>query len=196
MAIVFEKTAYTNPKPVFWRGETMVLPGGFKLLQAFPVKFVIPKGTLCQVNYPDLTAAIIKVAKVIAGGTTTAPRVVKGTMFQVGDIIMKEGETTGKTVTAIDRKNSDYDVITFNSALTGLTVADILLEATDTTGAEQKYAPNAAVESTKEIDKDSDVTVSACDHVRILEGMVYPVPASFRSGLALKDNPTVTFIYQ
>jgi hypothetical protein len=174
----------------------MVLPGGFKLLQAFPVKFVIPKGTLCQVNYPDLTAAIIKVAKVIAGGTTTAPRAVKGTMFQVGDIIMKEGETTGKTVTAIDRKNSDYDVITFNSALTGLTVDDILLEATDTTGSAQKYAPNAAVESTKEIDKDSDETVSACDHVRILEGMVYPVPASFKSGLALKNNPTVTFIYQ
>jgi hypothetical protein len=196
MAIVFERTAYTNPKPVFWRGETMVLPGGFKLLQTFPPKFVIPRGTLCQVNYPDLTAAIIKVAKVIAGGTTTAPRVVKGTMFQVGDIIMKEGETTGKTVTAIDRKNSDYDVITFNSALTGLTADDILLEATDPATAAQKYFPNAAVESTKKIGTNADETISACDHVRILEGMVYPVPASFKDGLALKNNPTITFIYQ
>jgi hypothetical protein len=196
MAIEFNKTAYTNPRPVFWRGETMVLPGGFKLLQAFPAKFVIPRGTLCQVNYPDLTAAIVKVARVIAGGTTASPRVVKGTMFQVGDLIMKEGETTGKTVTAIDRKNADYDVITFNSALTGLTADDILLEATDTTGSAQKYAPNAAVESTKVTGENADETVSACDHVRILEGMVYPVPASFKAGLALKDNPTITFIYQ
>jgi hypothetical protein len=196
MAITFEKTAYTNPRPVFWRGETMVLPGGFKLLQTFLAGFVIPQGTLCQVNYPDLTAAIIKVARVIAGGTTTSPRVVKGTMFQVGDIIMKESETTGKTVTAIDRKNADYDVITFNSALTGLTADDVLLEATNTTGSAQKYAPNAVVESTKKIGKDADETISACDHVRILEGMAYPVPASFKSGLALKNNPTITFIYQ
>jgi hypothetical protein len=105
MAIEFAKTAYTNPKPAFWRGETeLVLPGGFKLLQTFPVKAVIPRGTLCQVNYPGLTAAIVKVAKVVAGGTTTTPRVVKGTMFQVGDIVMKEGETTGKTVTAVERR--------------------------------------------------------------------------------------------
>jgi hypothetical protein len=196
MAIEFKKTAYTNPKPVFWRGETMVLPGGFKLLQSFPFGFVIPRGTLCQVNYPELTAAVVKVAKVVAGGTTTAPRVVKGTMFQIGDIIMKEGESTGKTITAVDRSNNDYDVITFNSALTGLTADDILLEATAVSSSAQKYAPNAAVESTKEIGKDTDVTISACDHVRILEGMVYPVPASFKAGLALKDNPTITFIYQ
>ncbi|MDR1221547.1 MAG: hypothetical protein LBL07_01535 [Tannerella sp.] len=148
MAIEFNKTAYTNPKPAFYT-EVEPLPGGFKLLQTFPRKFVIPWGTLCQVNYPDLTAAIVKVARVIAGGTTASPRVVKGTMFQVGDLIMKEGEATGKTVTAIDRKNADCDVITFNSALTGLTADDILLEATDTTGSAQKYAPNAAVESTK-----------------------------------------------
>jgi hypothetical protein len=42
---------------------------------------------------------LARVANVIAGGTTTAPRVVKGTMFQIGDVVMKEGETTGKTVT-------------------------------------------------------------------------------------------------
>jgi hypothetical protein len=148
------------------------------------------------VNYPDLTAAIVKVAKVVAGGTTTAPRVVKGTMFQVGDIVMKEGETAGKTVTAINRTNSDCDVITLDTALTGLVADDILLEATATTGSEQKYSPNAVVESTKVIEKEAGETISACDHVRVLEGMVYPVPASFKTGLALTNNPTVTFIYQ
>ena len=192
----FGTKVYVNPKPVFWQGETIVFPGGFKLLQTFPAKFVIPRGTLCQVNFPGLTAGIVKVAKVVAGGTATAPRVVKGTMFVAGDIIMKEGETTGKTVTAVDRTNGDYDVITFDSALTGLAADDILLEATATTGSAQKYAPNAVVESTKEIGTNGDDTVSACDHVRVLQEMVYPVPASFREGLALKGNPTVTFISQ
>jgi hypothetical protein len=173
-----------------------VLPGGFKLLQTFPVNAVIPRGTLCQVNYPDLTAAIVKVAKVVAGGTTTAPRVVKGTLFQVGDIVMKEGETTGKTVTAVDRSNSDYDVITFDSALTGLTANDILLEATDTSSSAQKYFANAVVESTKVIEKGVDETVSAAGKATVLEGMTYPVPASFKTGLTLKNNPNILFIYQ
>jgi hypothetical protein len=121
--------------------------------------------------------------------------VVKGTLFQVGDIVMKEGETTGKTVNAVDRTNSEYDVITLNSALTGLAADDILVEATATTGSEQKYSPNAVVESTKEV-KGTDETVSATGKAVVLEGMVYPVPASFKTGLCLKDNPNILFIYQ
>jgi hypothetical protein len=148
------------------------------------------------VNYPDLTAAIVKVGKVVTGGTTSAPRVVKGTMFQAGDIVMKEGDTTGKTISAVDRSNSDYDVITLSAAITGLTSDDILLEATATTSSAQKYAPNAVVESTKVIERASDETISAAGGAVILEGMVYPVPASFKNGLVLKDNPNLLFIYQ
>jgi hypothetical protein len=197
MGIVFKTEDYTNPKPAFWRGETaLVLPGGFKLLQSFPVKFVIPRGTLCQVNYPGLTAAIVKVAKVVAGGTTAAPRVVKGTLFQAGDVVMKEGETTGRTVTAVDRSNSDYDVVTLNSALTGLAADDILLEADGVSGSSPKYSANAVVESTKVIERDADETISAAGRATVLEGMTYPVPASFKTGLTLKDNPNILFIYQ
>jgi hypothetical protein len=198
MAIDFKKTAYANPKPAFWRGETdLVLPGGFKLLQSFPVGFVIPRGTLCQVNYPDLTAVIVKVAKVVAGGTTTAPRVVKGTLFQVGDVVLTDGGSTGKAITAVDRTNGDYDVLTFGSAMTGLAAGDFLLEADAvSSSAVQMYAANAVVESTKEISRAADETISAAGRATILEGMVYPVPDSFKTGLTLKNNPNLLFIYQ
>jgi hypothetical protein len=158
---------------------------------------VIPRGTFCQVNYPGLTAAIVKLAKVVTGGSTSAPRVTKNTLFQAGDIVMKLDGTAGVTVTAIDRSNADYDVLTLSAAISGLAADDFIVEA-DAVGssAAQKYEANAVVESTKEIKRATDETVSACDHVRVLEGVVYPVPQSFKVGLALKNNPTITFIYQ
>ncbi|MDR1455304.1 MAG: hypothetical protein LBJ01_06610 [Tannerella sp.] len=197
MGLINRGVGYSNPKPAFWRGETnLVLPGGFKLLQTFPLKFVIPRGTLCQVNYPDLTAGIVKVAKVIAGGSISAPRVVKGTLFQVGDVVFKEGGTTAKTVTAVDRKNSDYDVLTLDSGISGLTADDIILEAESMSSVTSKYTPNAVVESTKEVGMETDETISATGRATVLEGMAYPVPASFKTGLFLTDNPNILFIYQ
>jgi hypothetical protein len=197
MAIEFNRKAYTNPKPAFWRGETgLVLPGGFKLLQAFPLKFVIPRGTLCKVNYPGLTAEIVKVAKVIAGGTISEPRVVKGTLFQVGDVVFKEGGTTNKTVTEIDRSNADYDILKLDTGISGLAADDIILESDGQATPAVKYVPNAVVESTKEIGTSADETISAAGRANVLEGMVYPVPESFKTGLTLKNNPNILFIYQ
>jgi hypothetical protein len=193
MAVNFERVAYTQNKPAFWRGESQVLPGGFKLNATFPVKTVIPRGTLVKVNYPGLTADILKVAKVIAGGTTTIPRVEKGTLLQAGDSVYKDGDSTGKTISAIDRSNSDYDVITLNSALTGLVAGNILLAGDGTAPA---FEPNAVVESDKVIGTNTDETISACDNVRVLEAMVPAVPSAVKTGLFLKGNPTVRFIYQ
>jgi hypothetical protein len=85
-------------------------------------------------------------------------------------------------------------VITFDSAVTGLTANDILLEATATSSSVQKYFANAVVESTKVIEKGVDETISAAGRANVLEGMTYPIPASFKTGLTLKNNPNILFI--
>ena len=111
MGVKFEGKSYAGNMPVFWRGEAKILPGGYKLLQTFPKGTVIPKGTPLHIVIGTLTAAVSKYAKVVSGGTTTKPRVPKGTLFQINDIVMKEGETTGVTVSSIDTSNADYDVL-------------------------------------------------------------------------------------
>ena len=84
MGVKFEGKSYAGNMPVFWRGEAKILPGGYKLLQTFPKGTVIPKGTPLHIVIGTLTAAVSKYAKVVSGGTTTKPRVPKGTLFQRG----------------------------------------------------------------------------------------------------------------
>ena len=145
MGVKFEGKSYAGNMPVFWRGEAKILPGGYKLLQTFPKGTVIPKGTPLHIVIGTLTAAVSKYAKVVSGGTTTKPRVPKGTLFQINDIVMKEGETTGVTVSSIDTSNADYDVLTLSSAISGLAADDVLIEATATSSSAAKYEPNAVV---------------------------------------------------
>ena len=119
MAIVFEKTKVKGGFPIFWRGEFAVLPGDFKLKGTYPEGTKIPKGTPIKLDFDNMECSICKSARVLSGGTTTAPHVKKGSMLQVGDAV-KVGESNS-TVKSIDTKNADYDVITFAAAVTGAT---------------------------------------------------------------------------
>lgn len=94
MAITFERTSYDARQRAIWRGEARMLPGGFKPLQEFPVGTLLKRGTLVHVDMDTLSAAIVKVAKVVDGGTAKAPRVQKGNNYTVGDTIMKLKITT------------------------------------------------------------------------------------------------------
>ena len=82
MAIDFKKTAVKGHTPEIWRGECKILPGGFKPVQSFPVGTVLHRGTPIFVDFAAMSAAVCKTAKVLAGGTTTAFRVAKGSHHQ------------------------------------------------------------------------------------------------------------------
>ena len=100
--IEFASTSYTKHPNPFWRQERRILPAGFKPVQEFPVGTKIYRGAWIQV-LPNLTCAVIKVAKVLTGGTTTKPRVAKDGYFQVGDTVMdlsNDAKTT--TIKSID----------------------------------------------------------------------------------------------
>lgn len=197
MGVKFEGKSYAGNMPVFWRGEAKILPGGYKLLHTFPKGTVIPKGTPLHIVIGTLTAAVSKYAKVVSGGTTTKPRVPKGTLFQINDIVMKEGETTGVTVSSIDTSNADYDVLTLSSAISGLAADDVLIEATATSSSAAKYEPNAVVgEDTEPLAGSDQDTVSAAYDAVVLLGYTVQLPASWMQGICMKNNPNIIYVKQ
>ena len=132
MAIEFTKTSIPAAKEPFWRKEVKMLPGGFSFKQSFPDGSIIRKASPLYVDFSNMSAAVVKVAKVLAGGTTTKPRVAKGHNFVGGEVIAIVGVgTANKTVSAVDRSNAAYDVLTLNGALSGATEGVFLQESTE-----------------------------------------------------------------
>lgn len=130
MPIEFKKTTYKGKHPEIWRGECKILPGGFKPKNTISTGTTLNRGTLLQVMFDTMEAAVIKVSKVLNGGSTSKPRIGKGHTFAVGDVVMKVGKDD-KTVTVskIDNSKEDYDVLELSAAITGLAANDILIEA-------------------------------------------------------------------
>lgn len=208
MAITFSKTAVSGSFPVFWRGECKVLPGDFKLKQTFAEGDIIKKGTPIQLDFENMEAGVVKVAKVVSGGTTTKPRVVKGTLLKAGDVVMKLGkDDASPTVSSIDTSSADYDVITLSAAITGLAAGDFLQEssayvaavtepAADAVPAAPLYVADAVVETTKEYSLNGFQTVSAGYDVVILKEVAYPIPSDWLEGFSLKGNHSIKYINQ
>lgn len=131
MGISFARQSFGGSFPEIWRGECKMLPAGFKLTSTISVGTVIRRGTLVEVDFSNLTAKVAKRAVVLAGGTTTKPRIGKGHLFAVGDVVTKEGSgSASPTISAIDTSNASYDTLTLSAAYTGLTTDDVLVEST------------------------------------------------------------------
>lgn len=201
MAITFERTAYAGHFPEIWRGECKMLPGGFKPLQDIPAGTILRRATPIHVNFENMTAAICKTAKVLAGGTTTAIRVPKDGYFTAGDIIMKNGvNTKSVTISSIDKSNSAYDVLNVSAALTGVAEGDIVVECTaysEGNPAKPKYTPNFIVGEEQKFDgKGLPAIDAAYDAVVLYEAMNTPMLAEWLDGVFLKANPNILFIKQ
>lgn len=206
MAINFARTSYEGRTPAIWRGECKVLPAGFKPKQTLAKGTVVHRATPLFVDFDNLEAAIVKVVKVVAGGTTSKPRVAKGHYFAVNDVVMKVGKTDASpTISAIDTSNADYDILTLSAAITGLAADDVLAEATayvapegsgEATPAALKYIPNAVVAADLEV-KDKLDTLDAAYEALVLKNVVsYPVLEDWLTGFCLKNNPSIKFIKQ
>lgn len=204
MAIDFKKEKISGRSPEFWRGEAKVLPGGFKPTEDFPLGTVVRRATPLFVDFEARTAAVCKSALVLDGGTTTKPRVAKGHYFAVGDRVTKSGDCAlSPTISAIDRTNPAYDVITLSAAYTGLAKDNILMESTEaTTGdnakkAEPLHVPNMVESADYEFTGKGLPTLDAAYDVVILyKNVPYPLPAEWLAGNFLKANPNIMFITQ
>lgn len=188
MAIVFEKGKVKGNFPVFWRGECKTLPGDFRIKQTFPEGTLIRKGTPIALDFSKMECTVCKAVKIIAGGTTAAPRVEKGSLVQIGDELTI-GENK-QAITAIDNSNADYDVLTLAADLTGATKNAFAVVA----GSE----PNAVVETDYEYKTNmSFQTVSAGYDVIILKDVAYPMPDEWLlGGWCMKNNPSIKYVRQ
>lgn len=197
MAIEFQKTNYEGRVPEIWRGEAKILPGGFKLAQSLPVGTVVRRGTPVFVEFSDnRTASICKTATVLTGGTTSAPRIAKGSYFAVGDKITKIGGGASATVNAINTSNADYDVLTLSGTVTGLVAGDIIAE-TDAEAGSAKFAPNAVVGAELEITGKGIPTLDvAYECVVLLPSLAFPILDEWKTGFSLKNNQSIKLITQ
>lgn len=130
MAIEFKKTSIKGHTPEIWRGECKMLPGGFKPKNNIPVGSVVYRGVLVEVNFSEMSAAVIKIATVLNGGTTSKPRIAKGHLFAAGDVIAMVGkDDKSVSISSIDTANADYDVLNLSAAITGLASGKAIVEA-------------------------------------------------------------------
>lgn len=210
MAIDFKKTQLSGHTPEIWRGECKILPGGFKPVQNFPVGTVLHRGTPIHVDFEAMSAAVCKTAKVLVGGTATAPRIAKGHYFVAGDVVMKLGVTDkSPIIKSIDTANAEYDVLTFASAIAGLAEGDILVEASAAAAAEGDneavpaaplYTPNMVVGAVKEFTGKGLPTIDAAyEAVVLYPSLNFPLLEDWLINpgkVCLKANPNILFIKQ
>ena len=93
----------------------MPMPSGYRITSGDVYKRqVLHRGTPIYVDFEAMSAAVCKTAKVLKGGTTTAPRVAKGHYFVAGDVVMKLGVTDkSPIIKSIDTANAGYDAVSY-----------------------------------------------------------------------------------
>lgn len=203
MAIEFKKTSYAGNLDAFWRTEVRMLPGGFNCSQSIPVGDVIPRGALVCADFDTMTATIVKVGRVIDGGTTTKPRVTKNNHFYTGDTVMKIGKKDAAvTVKSVDRSNPDYDVVEFSAALATLAMGDYLVEAVKDTGDSattysQAHEANTILGADYTSRAVGMTTLDVAYSAVALKDVCPQFPADWLDGGAfLKTNHNILFIKQ
>lgn len=203
MAIEFKKTSYAGNLDAFWRTEVRMLPGGFNCSQSIPVGDVIPRGALVCANFDTMTATIVKVGRVVDGGTTTKPRVTKNNHFYAGDTVMKIGKKDAAvTVKSVDRSNPDYDVVEFSAALATLAKGDYLIEAVKDTGDSattysQAHEANTILGADYTSRAVGMTTLDVAYSAVALKDVCPQFPADWLDGGAfLKTNHNILFIKQ
>lgn len=203
MAIEFKKTTYAGNLDAFWRTEVRMLPGGFNCSQSIPVGDVIPRGALVCADFDTMTATIVKVGRVVDGGTTTKPRVTKNNHFYAGDTVMKIGKKDAAvTVKSVDRSNPDYDVVEFSAALATLAKGDYLIEAVEDTGDSattysQAHEANTILGADYTSRAVGMTTLDVAYSAVALKDVCPQFPADWLDGGAfLKTNHNILFIKQ
>lgn len=199
MGINFKSQRIAGRFPEIWRGEVKVLPGGFKPANEIAIGTIVRRGTPLFVDFDKRTAAVCKTALVVNGGTTTAPRVAKGHYFTAGDSVAVNDGTATSTVKSIDTSNVDYDVITFDKALTGVKADDILIECAEAgEGAKPKYTPNMIVSADKEFKTTGINTIDAGYDALVLKHSYEntPLVPEWVNGVVFAMNPRIMVITQ
>ena len=181
MGLKEKKTTIKGGFPVFW-SRCSTLPGDFKVTNVTG-DAIIPEGTPIKLDFDNMECKVCKAIEVLEGGSTSAPRIKKGSFITTDD------EVGEQTITKIDTSNPDYDVLTLSAAETSATPGAVIAIGED--------LPDAVVERTVKHEEDQTFyTVSAGYDVVILKPVAYPMPAAWLTGYCMKNNPSIKYIRQ
>lgn len=136
MAKDLEILAAPSVDPQIWKHElqhTDGQGGGQLSITNLSAGIKFKKGALINFNFTTKEVNPVKNALVVAGGSTSAPRVTKKHLFKVGDFVYVSGDAV--TINAIDTSNAAYDVLTLSAACTGATAGAYLEQASAAGGA-------------------------------------------------------------
>lgn len=167
--------------------------GGFTLAADTPGSGTtgwILKGLPMYVDYASRVAEIVKTAVVVAGSTTTATRIEKGSLFIVGDAIANVISGNGVAITGIDTTNADYDVL---SHLTngGAFAADTILfeaAAVGTGDAAYLFAANALLSDNTKMVGSATVTAVISAQEIIEANLPAPITSEVKTALNLNGK--------
>lgn len=158
-----------------------ILVGGFQIAKENMPSMgnVLPAGTPIKVDELARTATVHYAFEVtaVSGANITIKKSLEGTRAKVGMNIMEipsavGGTGTAQTITAIDSSSETEDILTVGTALSGLAVGDVLVEATaQGAGASIKVLPNAL--TVADIYVHPDAYDFGCSAAFGSKGMVY-----------------------
>ena len=134
----------------------------------------LPKGAVMAFNAENGKVKVVKTAKVYEKATT-------GTSLKVGkDNIVVAGDKLGNlTVSAVDRTNAAYDVLTVSTISETLNVGDVLADA----NAEKAIGLNYA---TVKIDSNPSCTPTVQAYEIEEDKLPYPVNAAIKEALTVR----------
>jgi hypothetical protein len=207
----FQKKQFGGARPVMTGSPQLGVVGGFNLdnsVAGYAVGAVIPIGSLAEYDESLRLVKVLKAARVKAIDAGNPTLVTLDTdfipnTFAVGNKILKAVSGTIAAAPAITNVNDAgaNTVITLSAAITGLAVGDALFQVVD------DGSGNAALEITKPggltiagdavIGTEVKPNYTSVDVTADTKGYMYytrripPIPAAFRDGNHLKDNPNV-----
>lgn len=182
----FNLTPIEGVMPEMCRFETVYrLSGGFNLdIANLAGISAIPPLTPIAVDFATRKAVAIinaTVAEAIAAGATSL-KVKKGSLIYKG---MHLGNgSNGGTVSAIDKSNAEYDVVTFNGTPTlAASEGDVLFEATAAGGTKVKATANFLNYAWTKVEEGATVTAI---------GQAYEIrPSKLIAPISEKDKETL-----
>ena len=171
MGLQIKKTTGIQGMEV-WQNVIEVLPGGFTIDETNTTLTgvdEVPAGTLVSYDEATRKVNLDKTATVYETANSTTQKVKKDHSLAVGDIVAKTTGSTAYAITAIDRSNADYDVITLATAMS-LTAGDVLWlsSAAGATAAAYKFTPNGLLKNRLTPDGRGNEFVSV-----VIRGTVY-----------------------
>ena len=185
MAMTVKRVSDTAQSNVFLT-KVADVPGGISVKASNLIDGgVIPQGTVVSAPSSGV-CAVIKTAKYVAGGSTTAIRVEKNHHFEVADVVCAKESGKAYAITVINTSNASYDVITVGTAIDDPGSNDgYIYEAAAEVGSGSALVaePYAVIGTAEEVVADDNIITDAWVIATVKSGYIAPALVPYLKGI-------------